>query len=112
MIDKIKLNEFVINNIDFSEYPVEWQQLEKKEALRKEFEIDYSYQIKTRGLKAAFLEWFCGLPSAITVNWLESEIEKDLIELGYTEKKVEKLKLKSSLLEELGNIFFNEIYNV
>lgn len=95
--------------IDFSEYITELENT--VENVRKDFETDCSYYIKTRGIKKAFLYWFSGLPSCLSIPYLDNDVEQVLKEkLKYTNKEIDRAKEKNSLLEELGKNIFNVIY--
>ena len=66
-----KINEYILNAIDFSDYKniKATTEKEKLTELFKIFKSEYGFNINRLGLENAFKEWIMGLPNVFNIDF-------------------------------------------
>lgn len=75
-LDK-KVKRYILDCIDGSAYGADIEASSSKdkiEFLRKTFEEEYGYEIQRQGRQAALEDWYRGLPSACSLEYLDHKI--------------------------------------
>lgn len=115
MLSYRKLNKYFNECVDREEaekYNLETKQLDNKDFIKFYFRLEVGHNIKRVGQQRAFIDWCQGLPSVFNIDFIESDIEKILLNFEYTEKKIRAVEKKHFLLEELASILYMYLFNL
>lgn len=115
MLNYRNLNKYFnecVDRVEAKEYRPETKNLDNKEFVKFYFNLEVGHNIRRVGQKKAFISWCQGLPSIFNIDFIESEVEKVLLNLGYTEKKIRSIEKKHFLLVELATLLYYYLFDL